>query len=299
MKKNELITVNREELQAQASINMNTFIDAVSARMGSSNIEVTTDTDGNEFARATFDLAMPQGDRKSVSTTDMNLATKILRIKQADGTEETAKFYKWKEMETFTETDAVGLGFDNVNLMCQAMFGISKSTVENYRRVARYFITDNYKVVPQLPQDLTISTLNELLSLVDVHEDGSFDISNIERIFNTGIMTPYMKLAEVKARRNTLKAMESDREIKDLSPEEVTELKDKLNADTVNRKATGKGKKKEETQNKVVVSDNPEVLAGEVLNKVKELTELAKKLSISFDEELGSIMDKIQAIITD
>lgn len=280
----------------QALVNQ-TFTDnailtkAVVARAGETKIEIAKDTDGNDFAKATYQLKAPIGDRKEVTITNMDLATRIERINKSIALGDVAYFVTAKELENITETDATELGFDNATAMCVSVFGLGKSTVENYRRLSRYFVSDDFTLVGAIPADTPISTLNQLLSYVHIDDTGHHDISNVERLFTSGIITPYMKQAELKARLAKLKSMETDKALSEMEVEEIESLKQEIQADSVERKQA-KSKAKEEakqeagkqaSENKVTVSDNPQVVAGEALNKIKELKLYFNKLGLEFD----------------
>lgn len=299
-KKNEVVTIDRKDLVNSTFTDSNALYSAIVARSGESHIEIKTDSDGNEFATATYHLATAKGDRTEITVRNMELATRIERIDRAMATEDVAFFVKAKELSYFTDTDAVELGFDNATQFCQYKWGLGKSTVQNYRRIAKYFVRDDFTLVDAIPSDTPISTLNQLLSLVNKEdENGNPDISNVERLFTSGIITSSMKEAEVKARVNKLRNMETEKELSDLTNEEISEVKKEITEDAKARKEA-KGKKKEEkkeTDNKVTVSDNPQVIAGEALNKVKELKELLIKLHIecnliSIEEAINEVIDE-------
>lgn len=294
-KKNEVVTIDREALVNASHADASTLQKAINARIGDTNIEVLQDSDGNEFAKATFELATPKGDKKTISITDMELATRIEATRRSFALGDVSVFMQAKQLENFTATDAVALGFDSATELCMSLFGLAKSTVENYRRLARFFVKDDYTVVASIPSDVPISTLNQLLSYVTVNEDGTHDISNVERLFTSGIITPYMKQSEVKARLAWLKSQDSDVELSDMSEDDIAILKNSITEDSAKRKEekATKGKKKSEektTENKVTVSDNPQVIIGEVLSMLAKISDYSLKLSI----EKGSvIMDSI------
>lgn len=297
-KKNEVVTIDRAELKNSTFTDSNALYSAIVARSGESHIEIKTDSDGKEFATATYELKAPKGDRKEITVRNMDIATRIERVYRAIATGDVSYFVTAKEISNFADTDAVELGFENATSMCVSLFGLAKSTIDNYRRLANYFINDDFTLRGAIPKDTPISTLNQLLSLVKTEtEAGQPDISNVEMLFNSSIITPYMKQAEVKARLAKLNSMESDKQLSDMEVEEIEKVKNIIVEDAKARKEA-KGKKKEEkkeTDNKVTVSDNPQVLAGEALNKCKELKELLIRLHIECD--LISIEEAINEVI--
>lgn len=281
-KKNTIATINRDEIVATTYTDSAIINSAIRARKGDTHISVELDSDGNEYAKATYQLVKPIGNRSEISTTNMELATSIERVQNALALGDVSYFVVAKELERMTETEATELGFDNVVAMACAIFGFAKSTVENYRKLARFFIGDDYELVGAIPKDTPISTLNQLLSYVTVDDFGNHDISNVERLFTSNIITPYMKQAELKCRLAKLKTMETDKELSQLDSDEIKIIQDEISKDSAERKEN-KGKTNTEKKNTVTVSDNPTVLCGEALNKIKELKEVFLKLNLDFD----------------
>ena len=294
-KANELVTINREELVNSTFTDSALLNNAITVRAGESHITIEKDSDGNEYAKATYELKKADGKRTEISTSNMELATRIERVNRAIASGDVAYFITAKELENFTESEATELGFDSVVAMAGAIFGLAKSTVENYRKLSRFFIKDDYTLVGAIPKDTPISTLNQLISYVTVNEDGTHDISNVERLFTSSIITPYMKQAELKARLAKLKSMETEQELSELSAEQIELVKQEIQADSASRKEAKAGEKKQEKkQASVTVSDNPQVLAGEALNKVKELQEIFRKMNIYSEDCFTVLLDRIE-----
>lgn len=299
-KVNELVTINREALVNSTFTDSALLNNAITVRAGESHITIEKDSDGNEYAKATYELKKADGKRTEISTSNMELATRIERVNRAIASGDVAYFITAKELENFTESEATELGFDSVVAMAGAIFGLAKSTVENYRKLSRFFINDDYTLAGAIPKDTPISTLNQLISYVTVNEDGSHDISNVERLFTSSIITPYMKQAELKARLAKLKSMEAEQELSELSAEQIEAVKQEIQADSASRKEAKAGEKKQEKkQASVTVSDNPQVLAGEALNKIKELQEIFKKMNIYTDSDFSPILSAIENYMTE
>lgn len=304
-KKNEVVTIDRKDLVNSTFTDSNALYSAVVARSGESHIEIKTDSDGNEFATATYELSVAKGKVTEITVRNMEIATRIERIERAMATADVAYFVKAKEMSYFTDSDAVEIGFDSAIQFLQHKWGLGKSTIQNYIRIAKYFVRDDYTLVDAIPSTTPISTLNQLLSLVKKEkEDGTPDISNVEKLFTSGIITATMKEAEVKARLNTLSNMETEKELSELSVDEIQEVKNYITEDAKARKEkkTEKKKKEElspvgvsESDNKVTVSTDPVIIAGDALKKLKELKELLIKLHIESD--LSMIEDAINTVI--
>ena len=296
--KKELVKINRDELVQSTYTDVAILNKAIKARAGESHITIKVDSDGKEYAVATYELKTPAGKRTEITTSNMDLATRIESVNNSLALGDVAQFNVAKLLENFTETEATELGFDSVDNMCVATFGMAKSTVQNYRRLSRFFVNDDYTLKGAIPKDTPISLLNQLLSYVTINDDGTADISNVEMLFTSSIITPYMKQAEYKARLAKLKSMETDKELSELSAEEVQKVKQDIQNDSVKRKEAKANAKKQGKDEKpkatVTVSDNPQVLAGEALNKIKELQEIFKKMNIYEANDFNSILSAVE-----
>lgn len=303
-KESILVKINRDELVSATFTDSALINKAVTARAGETRITIEKDSDGNEYARATYELKQADGKRTEITTSNMELATRIERVNRAIASGDVAYFITAKELENFTETEATELGFDSVVAMASSIFGLAKSTIENYRKLSRFFIKEDYTLVGAIPKDTPISTLNQLISYVTVNDDGTHDISNVERLFTSNIITPYMKQAELKARLAKLKSMDSEKEISELSPEELESVKAQVQEDSLKRKEekTNKAGKKEKKEEKatVTVSDNPQVVLGEILSMLSKIENYAiYQLSISRDSEIRTHIDALMVLFSD
>lgn len=302
---NAIATINREELVSATYTDSALLLNAIKSRAGESHIRIEKDSDGNDYALATYELKTADGKRTEITTTNMELATRIENVNNSIALGDVAYFNVAKQLESFTESEAMELGFDNVVQMCMHTFGMAKSTVENYRKLSRFFVNDDCTLRGAIPKDTPISTLNQLISYVTVNEDGTHDISNVERLFTSNIITPYMKQAELKARLAKLKTMETDKEISELSYDEIEQVKGEIQADSLKRKeekenSKGKGKGKEEKKNSVTVSNNPQVIIGEILSMLSKMSGYAtKELSFSSDSEIIGHIDSLTILFTE
>lgn len=302
---NALATINRDELVNATYTDSALLLNAIKSRAGESHIRIEKDSDGNDYAVATYELKTADGKRTEITTSNMELATRIENVNNSIALGDIAYFNVAKQLENFTESEAMELGFDNVVQMCMHTFGMAKSTVENYRKLSRFFVNEDYTLKGAIPKDTPISTLNQLISYVTVNEDGTHDISNVERLFTSNIITPYMKQAELKARLAKLKTMETDKEISELSYDEIEQVKGEIQADSLKRKeekenSKGKGKGKTEQKNTVTVSDNPQVIIGEILSMLSKMSGYAtKQLSLASNSEIIGHIDSLTILFTE
>ena len=296
MKKNEMVTIDRDAIVANTYTSSEMLVNAINARTGGTKIEVAKDSDGNEYVQATFELLNPTKDKKAITVKDSDLAQSLQAINNAFALSDVSVFVKAKLIERITDTDAVSLGFDNaLNLIC-SLYPITKTTADNYRRLAKFFVGDDCQVVGAIPKDCSISLLNQLVSWVKVTDNG-YSIAPVEILFTTGILTAYMKQSEYKARLKYI----TDRGFKPildtLTSEQLAALKDEVIGDSAKRHDT-KGKKNEtgeqatgeqatgeqdNSNNTVEVSDNPQILAGKALDTIEQLHNLFVKMDIECD----------------
>ena len=224
----------------------------------------------------------------------MELATSIERLYNFEALGEVSSLASCKEMSNLADTDAKSLGFDTVPEMLQAIFAKGKSTLANYQRIGRYFVNDDYSLKGAIPQETSISLLNQLLSYVK-HEDesGNADISNVEALFKYGIITPYMKQADYKKILAILGKIETSKELKDMSDEEVEELKKAIKEELAPKKKEDK-KTEEKTEEKseesiddkdyILKSGKTELIVAYALARLKDMKDCFEALELTEEE---------------
>ena len=228
-KKNELSL--QEQAIERTNIVSSQLESIIKAHAGESAIETKQDSDGKEYLSATFKLSVPTKNRSEIVVNDMALAESIERMKKQIALGEVSTIAFCKEVANFADTDASKLGFDSTADMLQALFGKGKSTLANYRRIGEYFIGDDLLYKGAIPQETSISLLNQLLSFVKrENEDGTADIRNVECLFKYGILTPYMKQKDYKKVISALGKVQTEKELKDMSEEEVKTFIDSINS---------------------------------------------------------------------
>ena len=256
MKKNEVSILM--QAQEQTNIVNASLENAVSVRAGASALEIKTDSDGKEYVSATFKLSLPTKNRSEIVVNDVATAQALERMKKQIALGDVATFALCKELHNFADSEAGKLGFDSTVEMAQALFGLGKSTVGNYRRIGQYFVSDDLTLKGAIPQETSISLLNQLLSFVaKENEAGEADIRNVEALFKYGILTPYMKQKDYKKVLNGLKSIETDKELKDMTEEEVEAFK-KLLAEKLNPAEEKQEKKQEKKQEQEQEQEQPE-----------------------------------------
>ena len=291
MGKNEISLLDREI--AKTSVITENLSNALALR-SAKHIETKIDSDGKEYLSATFALKAPTKKASQLVVNDMELATSIERLYNFEALGEVSSLASCKEMSNLADTDAKSLGFDTVPEMLQAIFAKGKSTLANYQRIGRYFVNDDYSLKGAIPQETSISLLNQLLSYVK-HEDesGNADISNVEALFKYGIITPYMKQADYKKILAILGKIETSKELKDMSDEEVEELKKAIKEELAPKKKEDK-KTEEKTEEKseesiddkdyILKSGKTELIVAYALARLKDMKDCFEALELTEEE---------------
>lgn len=279
---------------------------AINAHAGATAITTATDSDGKEYVTAKFALQAPTKKVSELVVNDVNIATSIERMKKAFAMGEVAIFMVCKELDNFADTDARSLGFDGTAELAQALFAKGKSTLANYKRIGRYFINDDYTIRGAIPQEASVSLLNQLLSLVTSElDDGTPDIRNVETLFKYGILTPYMKQKDYKRIISALPKVPvivEGKQLHELSIDEIEQFKQAL-AEILNPKQEQEqeNKSEEEFDNKEQEQEQeqetPQVIIGRSMSMVRDLEEAFAKLGYT-EEEQGYIINALDMLYT-
>lgn len=294
-KKNEVSIL----MQAQEQTNVVTanLENAVSKHAGESAMQIKTDSDGKEYVSATFKLAVPTKKASEIVVNDIATAQALERMKKQIALGEVATFALCKELYNFADTEASKLGFDSTTELAVSLFGLGKSTIGNYRRIGQYFIADDLTLRGAIPQQTSISLLNQLLSFVKKeNEAGEADIRNVECLFKYSILTPYMKQKDYKRVISALNSLETSKELKDMTEEEVkafkSDLEKALTPAETKEKGKEKGKEQEQEQEKgkeqeqaqEQESNDPQIIIGQAMSEVKALEDKFGKLTLTEEQ---------------
>lgn len=287
-KKNELSLM--EQANQNTSIMTEALTNAINVHAGAAAIEVKQDSDGKDYLSATFKLKAPTSKMSEIVVNDKALMESLERIRKADSLGEVSVFLLSRELANIADTDASKCGFDNSESLVGAVLGKAKSTLANYKRIGQYFVNADYTLRGAIPQETSISLLNQLLSFVpSENEAGEPDIRNVECLFKYGILTPYMKQKDYKRIINALKSIETDKELHDMTEEEVKDFKKALEAimnvkpEKKEKEVEGKEQEQEQTQDKA--SNDPQVIIGQSMNIITTLQDNFKKLTLTEEQE--------------
>lgn len=305
-KKNEISLL--EQAQERASIMSDSLINAVNVHAGESAIQLKTDSDGKEYLSATFKLKSPTKKMDTIVVNDIAVAESLERIRKADSLGEVSSFVLAKELSNIADTDASKCGFDNSESLAGALLGKGKSTLANYKRVGQYFINDDYTLKGAIPQETSISLLNQLLSFVITEdENGEPDIRNVEVFFKYGIITPYMKQADYK---KVLKALSefmkrpSDKPLYDMDDDEIKgfikEFKDFITPAKESKKQESKEQENKEQESESGEQEKtPQIVIGQSMSMIKTLEENFNYLGVSEEQKdlISTWLDNLYATL--
>ena len=296
MKKNEVSLY--QKAMEKASINVANFESAINEHMGGTAIRTAVDSQGNEYVTAKFQLLSPVKNRTEMTVNDIELATQIEKMRKMVSMGELASFGLCRILADMADSDMASLNFASVSEMAQAVLGIAKSTLQNYRRIGQYFVAeDGAHLRGAIPQETSISLLNQLLSYVTTEtEDGKPDIANVEKLFTTGIITPYMKQKDYKRILTVIKDIPSDKQLKELTEEEIEALKANIKEASTPKKVEKQDEKQDEKQ-----LTEPQEIVGIAMGMLKKLTDNFNALSLAEDraQVVNTAIENLQSILDD
>ena len=280
-----------EQANKNTSIMTDALTNAINVHAGATAIEVKQDSDGKDYLSATFKLKAPTSKMSEIVVNDKALMESLERIRKADSLGEVSVFLLSRELANIADTDASKCGFDNSESLVGAVLGKAKSTLANYKRIGQYFVNADYTLRGAIPQETSISLLNQLLSFVPTEtETGEADIRNVECLFKYGILTPYMRQKDYKRIINALKAVEVSKELHEMTEQEVQDFKKALEA-IMNAKPEKKEKEvtteseRGEADGQEQASNDPQVIIGQSMNIITTLQDNFKKLTLTEEQE--------------
>lgn len=288
--KNELSLL--EQARAGAGVMSDTLTNAIKVHAGASAIELHHDSDGKEYIKATFKLRTPSKNHDEIVVNDVALAQKIEQINNAFALGDVSSFLVCRLLADMADSDATAYGFDSIPAMIGAIQGKAKSTLSNYKRVGEYFVNSDYTLRGAIPQECSISLLNQLLSFVTKEmEDGSADIRNVETLFKSAILTPYMKQAEYKKIINALTELmkvPSEKQLYELNEQEIADFKTKL-ADTIKgnkpQKKVVEQEQEQEQEQSAEVESTPQIIIAQSMDILETLRKNFETLGVQENDK--------------
>lgn len=287
--KNEISML--EQARAGAGVITDTFSNAIKVHAGASAIELHHDSDGKEYIKATFKLRTPTKNCDEIVVNDLAFAQRIEQLNNADAVGAVTSFLTCRILADMADTDATPYGFDSIPALIGAIQGKAKSTLANYKRIGEYFVNSDLTLRGAIPQQCTVSLLNQLLSFVTKEmPDGSADIRNVETLFKSSILTPYMRQAEYKKICNALTELmkvPSEKELYELNEQEIADFKTKL-ADIIKGnkpKAKVVEQEQENKEQEQEVENTPQIIIAQSMDILETLRKNFEALGVQENDK--------------
>ena len=156
-----------------------------------------------EVTKRTFEFTEKIGNRSTLTVTDEKIIDLIMQIKCAQKMESMSKYIICRNLHKLNDKETLKkLGFKTIGEYAKAVHGIESSTANHYARIGKFFINDQFKLHPALP-DLSVSHLIELESYASDSE-GNIDMEVIIGLYQQGTLTDSMS---TKKTREVLKKL--------------------------------------------------------------------------------------------
>ena len=120
-------------------------------------------------------------------------------------------------------------------------------------------------------------------------EDGSADIRNVETLFKSAILTPYMKQAEYKKIISALielMKVPSDKELYELNEQEIADFKTKL-ADTIkgNKPVKKVLEQEQEQEQEQEVESTPQIIIAQSMDMLETIRKNFEALGVADNDK--------------
>ena len=246
------------------------------------HVQIDKDT---SIIKKEYTFAIPKGKRGQVAINDPDVILSVERIKAAQYGQNIMAYVIAKEFSRLAEKTEtiVAMGFNDVADFGATLFGYKSNTVNQYIRIGKYFIGDNYAPLPFLPSTLSISGMIELLAPAS-DKEGNVDVKKVVEWYSNGTLVDGMSKAKI---RQALK--EPSKPALEDGNEDKSDKSDKSdNADAVS----------------IIDRLNdmtPDVAAGNALNALEILSAIYDKFCTTEGEMMGAkvAIDRLRQIARD
>ena len=241
-----------------------------------------------------YTFAIPKGKRGQVAINDPDVILSVERIKAAQYGQNIMAYVIAKEFSRLAEKSdtIVAMGFNDVADFGATLFGYKSNTVNQYIRIGKYFIGDNYAPLPFLPSTMSISGMIELLAPAS-DKDGNVDVKKVVKWYSDGTLVDGMSKAKI---RQALK------ELNKPALEEGNEGKDDKADKADKADKTDKADKADAVSIIDRLNDmTPDVAAGNALNALEILSAIYDKFCTTEGELMGAkvAIDRLAQIARD
>lgn len=289
-KTNKQVTVSESIEALQTKVN--STIQSVAERVKQAEIQEVQvyDNKGKQVAYKVYQLSNPIGNKNTLQIMDTDTIIRIERIIYAIRARSVMGYVICKELQKLEdEKKYESTGFKNIAEMGNALFGLQQSTVNQYVRIARAFINDDYTVKKPFPA-LPISHFLECLKLLD--EDGNTDA--VQELFLDGTLRDGMT---TKAIRETIKK-KLDANIIDIPSVQIQLQSGGNNESTAEVTASQLANTEiENTTDEIEAELDGKVVLAKILNYIQQIKSGLSILGIEETPLIGELEDYINDMV--
>lgn len=253
--------------------------------------------DTHSIIKKEYTFAVPKGKRGQVSINDSDIILSVDRINAARTGQDMFGYVIAREMARISEKEDTvkKMGFDDMADFGAAMFGYKRVTVNQYVRIGKYLITDEYKPIPALPSTLSMSAMIEMLAPAS-DKNGVVDVNKITAWYAEGLLTDGMSKAKIRA---ALKGADGQALPEKSTESNKTKKKEKSADDTASND-TADNSASDDTSEKSVPSDtgnkSAPVDASSVIDRLNSMTpDMATGYALNALEMVEALFSKFDS----
>lgn len=155
----------------------------------------TFDSNGTEMtiSRKEYTLVNSKGKTTKITVNDPAVIASLESYKSAERLEGMAMYVKAKSLANMADhIDTLSaMGFKTVGDFAHHVLGISKLTANQYARVGRYFLGNDYLPLDCFPSSIEVGKLIEFLAYV-IDENGNFNPDEVRAMYADGTLVDGM-----------------------------------------------------------------------------------------------------------
>ncbi len=160
-----------------------------------------TNSDGTSMlvTSKVYGLVNAKRDKKTLTIKDEYIVRQLDSYATADKLEYNVGYAKCKAIANIADRRAdivASMGFKSVGELFHAIFGVAKKTADQYARIGKHFINDDYSI-NYFPDGTNISVMLETLAFIN-DEVGNENPALISDFYNKGLLTDGMSAQKVR-----------------------------------------------------------------------------------------------------
>lgn len=238
----------------------------------------------------TFRFSIPRGTKEEITISNRDVLLSVERITAARDCQNLMAYVIAKEFARLADMEKAlsDMGFKDVADFGAHVFGYKSVTVNQYARIGKYFIDDNYQTVAYLPGGMSISAMVELLSPA-TDEKGNFHPEWVIDWYEKGLLSDGMSRDNIRrALKSALKQAITDGTEKQDSATETTETSTDSVTDSATETAPETTEKQASPVDAVSIIDRlndmtPDAAAGQALNALQIVEAVCGKFAENMD----------------